>query len=123
MTSINALEAGIESAGWNRAEPAGAIGRAGVLDARLRAGWLIDSAFGEDAHWHARGGLRWASLPLGAARIYVGVELERGDVSASAYAAGALLPRGWDVRVEVRHDEQLFSVDPRARLVVATLRY
>jgi hypothetical protein len=123
VTSINVLEAGVESAGWNRAEPGVALGRAGALDAQVRGGWLIDSTFGEDAHWHARGGMRWASPELGPARAYVSVGLERGDVSGSAYALGALLPRGWDVRVEVRHDEQLFSSDNRARLAVATLRY
>ena len=123
VTSINVLEAGVESSGWNRAEPGGAAGRAGALDAQLRAGWLIDSAFGEDDRWHARGAVRWASPALGAARIYVSLGLERGDVSGSAYAVGALLARGWDVRVEVLHDEQWFSVDRRARLAVATLRY
>lgn len=123
VTSIDVLEAGVESSGWNRAEPGVALGRAGALDAQLRAGWLIDSAFGEDARWHARGGVRWASPEFGPARVYLAAGLERGDVSGSAYAAGTLLPRGWDVKVEVRHDEQLFSVDRRARLLVATLSY
>jgi hypothetical protein len=67
--------------------------------------------------------LRWASPELGSARIYLSMALERGDVSGSDYALGTLLPRGWDLRVEVLHDEQLFSVDRRARLAVATLRY
>jgi hypothetical protein len=123
VTSLNALEGGVESAGWNRAEPSQPLGRFGDLDAQLRAGWLIDSAFGEDTAWHARGGARWASPLLGAARIYLFAQLERGDVSASAYAAGLLLPRGWDVKVEFRHDEQLYSAKQRARVAVATLRY
>jgi hypothetical protein len=123
VTSINVLEIGVESAGWNRAEAGVALGRAGALDAQVRAGWLIDSAFGEDARWHARGAARWASPALGPARLYVSFGLERGDVSGSAYAFGALLPRGWDVSVEFLHDEQLFSVERRARLAIATLRY
>jgi len=123
VTSINVLEGGVESAGWDRAEPSQPLGRFGDLDAQLRAGWLIDSAFGEDTAWHARGGVRWASPPFGAARAYVSAQLERGDVAASSYAAGFLLPRGWDVKVEFRHDEQLYSVDDRPRVVVATLRY
>jgi hypothetical protein len=123
VTSINVLEAGVESAGWNRAEPGVALGRAGAIDAQVRAGWLIDSTFGEDASWHARGGVRWSSPELGSARIYVSIGLERGDVAGSTYALGTLLPRGWDLRVEVLHDEQLFSVDRRARVAVATLRY
>jgi hypothetical protein len=123
VTSINVLEAGVESAGWDRAEPGVPFFRAGAIDAQLRAGWLINSAFGEDTGWHARGGLRWASPPMGTARIYAEAGLERGDVSGSAYALGALLARGWDVRLEVRHDEQLFSADRRAHLAIATLRY
>jgi hypothetical protein len=123
VTSINVLEGGVESAGWDRTEPGIPFFRAGDIDAQLRAGWLIDSSFGEDTEWHARGGVRWASPPMGSARIYAAAELERGDVSRSAYALGALLARGWDVRVEVRHDEQLFSADRRAHLAIATLRY
>jgi hypothetical protein len=123
VTSINVLEPGLESAGWNRAEPSIPFFRAGAIDAQLRAGWLIDSAFGEDTDWHARFGLRWASPPMGSVRIYAQAGLERGDVSGSAYAIGLLLPRGWDARVEARHDEQLFSADRRANLAIATLRY
>jgi hypothetical protein len=123
ITSINVLEAGITSDGWDRAEPSGWVGRAGAIDASLRAGWLIDSSFGEDVGWHARGGVRWASPELGPVRLYAQASLEEGDVEASAYAVGALLPRGWDLRFEARHDQQLFSADKRARLAVATLRY
>jgi hypothetical protein len=123
ITSINVLETGVESNGWNRAEPSGFVGRAGAFDARVRAGWLIDSAFGEDTGWHARAGARWSFPGQGPSRGYVLAELERGDVAESVYAAGAMLPRGWDVRVEVRHDEQLFSVDRRAQLAIVTLRY
>ncbi len=123
VTSINVLETGVESAGWNRSEPGVLLGRAGAIDVQLRAGWLIDSSFGEDASWHAYGGVRWASPELGPARIYLSAAAERGDVGGSAYAVGVLLPRGWDVRVEVRHDEQIFSADQRATLGIGTLRY
>ena len=123
VTSLNVLEAGIESPGWNREDPGVAIGRAGWLDAALRAGWLIDSAFGEDTWWHARGGARWSSPAIGASHAFLSAEVERGDVGGSAYAIGALLPRGWDVRVEARHDEQWFAADRRALLGIVTLRY
>ena len=123
VTSINVFEGGVDSAGWDRAEPSGLTGRAGSLDARLRAGWLIDSAFPGDARWHARGGARWAFPALRRVRFYLSADFERGRVAASRYAAGALLPRGWDLRIEVLHDEQLFSADPRARVVLAGLRY
>jgi len=123
VTSLNVLETGFETPGWNREGPGLPLGRAGDLDARLRAGWLIDSAFGEDTAWHARGGVRFA-FPGGArTRAYVSGALERGDVAGSAYAVGALLPRGWDVRLEVLHDEQLYAADRRLLLAVATLRY
>lgn len=123
VTSIDVLEAGVESSGWNRDEPGISIGRAGDIDVQLRAGWLIDSSFGKDSWWHARGGVRWASPSLGPTRITVSAALERGDVSGSRYAAGLLLPRGWNVEVEFRHDEQLFSAYQRARLLTASLRY
>jgi hypothetical protein len=67
--------------------------------------------------------VRWASPPWARVRLYLSAELERGDVDASDYAAGLLLPRGWDLRVEVAHDEQLFSADQRGTLGVATLRF
>jgi hypothetical protein len=124
VASINVLEGGIESGGWARAEPGIALGRAGGIDFRVRAGWLIDSSFGEDDRWHARAGARWASPAWGGAvRGYVSAMLERGDVSASSYAVGLLLPRGWDVRAEARHDEQLYSADRRALLGLATLYF
>ncbi len=123
IASINVLEAGIESGGWDRAEPGGFQGRAGYFDARLRAGWLIDSTFGQDESWHARAGARWSSPPLGATHVYASAQVERGDVGGSAYSVGALLPRGWDLRLEARHDEQLFAADKRAKLFIATLRY
>jgi hypothetical protein len=123
VTSINVFEGGVESDGWNRAEPGGFVGRAGALDAKVRLGWLADSAFGLDERWHARVGARWASPELGVVRVYTVAELERGDVGGSWYAAGVLLPRGWDVRVEVRHDEQLYSSEQRAKLAIVALRY
>lgn len=123
VTSINVLEGGVESSGWDRALPGGPSGGWGALDAQLRAGWLINSAFGEDADWHARAGVRWASPVLGAVRLYVTARLERGDVGGSAYAAGVMWPRGWDLRLEVLHDEQLYAADRRTGLAVVTLRY
>jgi hypothetical protein len=123
VTSINVVEAAIETIGWRRSTPGVELGRAGAVDLSLRAGWLVDSAFGEDAAWHARGGVRWSSPEWHATRLYVSAAAERGDVDASAYAVGALLPREWDLRVEVGHDEQLYSADDRGVFAVATLRF
>ncbi len=124
VASLNVLEGGIETAGWARPEPGVALGRAGGIDFRVRAGWLIDSTFGENDRWHARAGVRWAGPAWGGAvRAYAEAHLERGDVSASSYAVGLLLPRGWDVRAEARHDEELYSSDRRALLGIATLYF
>jgi len=123
VTSINVLEAAVETAGWRRAEPGVALGRLGAIDLSVRAGWLVDSAFGEDTPWHARGGVRWSTPPWGPVRAYLSAAAERGDVEASAYALGMLLPRGWDVRVEALHDRQLFATDQRGIYGIATLRY
>jgi hypothetical protein len=111
VTSINVLEGGIESEGWNRAEPGVELGKLGAIDARLRAGWLIDSSFGEDVGWHARGGVRFSSPPLGPTRITVTAALERGDVASSCYGAGVLLPRNWDLELQFRHDEHVVQLE------------
>lgn len=124
VASLNVLEGGVETGGWGRAEPGVALGRAGGIDFRVRAGWLIDSTFGEDDRWHARAGVRWAGPAWGGVvRAYAAALVERGDVSASSYAVGLLLPRGWDVRAEARHDEELYSADRRAFLGIATLYF
>jgi hypothetical protein len=123
VTSINVLQAGIESAGWNRPEPSVLLGRAGALDLLARAGWVADSTLGSDADWQVTGGLRYASPPWGLVRFYATVEAERGNAEGSTYAIGVLLPRGFDVRIASCHDEELFSSDQRALLGIATLRF
>ena len=123
VTSIDVLEGAVETAGSFGAEPALDFGRAGGLDLSLRAGWLVDSAFGEDEAWHARGGIRWATPAWRGVRLYVAAAAERGDVASSSYGLGTLLPRGWDVRVEVAHDEELMSADTRGVFAVATRRF
>lgn len=123
VESDNVIEAGIESSGWNRAEPGVDLGRAGAVDLRVRAGWVLDSTFDPDVAWHARGGLRWSSPDWRGVRLYASAEAERGDVAGSRYALGLLLPRGWDTAVEQRHDVALYSGDRRALLGVATLRF
>ncbi|HEX4823210.1 MAG TPA: hypothetical protein VFV19_02750 [Candidatus Polarisedimenticolaceae bacterium] len=123
VTSIDVLEGAIETKGFLGAEPALDFGRAGGLDLSFRAGWLIDSAFGEDESWHARGAIRWATPPWHGARLYLAAAAERGDIASSSYGLGALLPSQWDVRVEIAHDEQLLSGDTRGIFGIATRRF
>lgn len=125
VTSIDVVEAGFETQGYRRGAASGLdLGRAGTLALRVRAGWLVDSAFGEHERWHARGAARWLLPGLrGSVRPYVGAASERGDIGGSAYDAGLALPRGWDVRVEKRHDEQLYARDRRLLLALATLYF
>jgi hypothetical protein len=127
VTSLNVLEAGVETEGYGRGDPGvplGRLGRAGGIDLRVRAGWLISNGFGEDARWHARAAARWTSPEIARdLRALVESAWEGGARGGTSYAAGLLLPRGWQVRVELRHDEQLYSDDRRALLGTATLYF
>ncbi|HUC44045.1 MAG TPA: hypothetical protein VMR65_08405 [Candidatus Sulfotelmatobacter sp.] len=124
VTSINVFEGGIETPGYGKAEPGLPLGAAGGLDARLRAGWLASSAFGEDVRYNVRGGLRWSSPDLSPdVRLYVAFEFESGDADRAIAAIGTSLPRGWDVRIETRHEEQLFGREDRSLMGVATLYF
>jgi hypothetical protein len=119
VTSINVLEAGVDTPGWDR--PVGPRDRRRVvLDGSLRGGYLVDSSFGEEERWHVRGGARVA-FPLGRAGVapYLLVELEDGDVQRQRYALGVDLPSGIDLRAEYRDDDQYFGEDRTAAVVTA----
>lgn len=123
VTSINVLELGYETLYWQRPaqRPRGNHGW-GVLDGRVRAGFLLASSFGETTRWHLRGGLRW-SLPVrGRAPLpYLLVEGDTGDVDRWLVAVGLAVLRNLELQVEYRTDEQYFAADQRA--VLATARY
>lgn len=124
VTSINVFEGGIETPGYGKAEPGLPLGRAGGLDARLRAGWLASSAFGEEVRYNVRGGVRYSSPDLSPdVRLYAAFEFEAGDADRAIAAIGTSLPRGWDVRIETRHEEQLFGREDRSLMGVATLYF
>jgi len=113
-TSINVVEIGLDTDGWARPTRR----RPGTLDARARAGWLIDSSFGERDHWHARGGLRWV-LPAPVRHpVDIGVEAEVGDVERWIASTGISVGAGWEVRLERLRDDQLSSADRRAWLLL-----
>jgi hypothetical protein len=111
VTSLNVLELGGETRDWWRSGPRKIRHAWGTLDGRFRVGYLIDSSFGEDRRWNARGGARW-TLPIGG-RInpFVTVRAEFGDIERETYAVGVSVPRGWDFQLEYREDEQYFSED------------
>lgn len=124
ITSINVVEAGLETEGWGRVGRRGANLSWGALDGRLRLGYLIDSSFGEQRRWHARGGLRFM-LPLGGARPapYLLLEAEAGDVANELFAIGAALSERWEVQVERREDEQYYGPETTALLLMARLGF
>ncbi len=114
VTAINVLETGVETRGWDR--PGRDAAR--TLEARFRAGYLIDSNFGERRRWHARGGLRWR-VPLARDRVapFVLLEAETGDVDRRLYALGLAPAAAVELRVEYREDDQFFGRDRDALLL------
>ncbi len=120
VTSLNVIEAGIESA-----ERYGAARRRGpgiTFDGWLRLGYLLDSSFGEDERAHARGGVRLA-LPWGGARLvpYALAAGEAGDVLNAKLGLGTTVGRQLEIEVEFRSDDQLFARD--SRVLLCTARY
>ncbi len=124
VTSLNVLEVGHESDAWE-AIPGESRGGFGRLDWRARAGWLIDSAFGEDDVWHLRGGARWSRrVPSRALVPFVSGELEAGDVTSIRLAVGCLaVDRGWEGRLEWSRDEQWFRSDDSVLSLSLAARY
>ena len=120
VTSINVLEAGIESVAWERPGRRPPERSWGRLDYRARAGYLIDSAFGEERRWHARAGLRWRAPLDRPWQPYVSVEFEAGDVERAIYAAGTSPANGVDLQLEWRDDDQFFGSDGTALLLTAS---
>jgi hypothetical protein len=119
ITSINVLEAGIETDGWHDAGARLPLQRWGRIDARARFGYLLDSTFGEDRRWHVRGGLRWRMpLAVGPLKPFVAVEAEAGDVERQSYALGASLGEALSAQLEYRDDEQYFGSDRTALLLL-----
>jgi hypothetical protein len=118
ITSLNALELGLETAEWWRPGKRRPRGRA-RLDAMARAGLLIDSSLGEDDGWHVRGGLRWTLGGLERAQPYVLVEAEAGGVDRQSYAVGVAPAPALDLQLEYRSDDQYFGRDRTAWLLTA----
>jgi hypothetical protein len=120
ITSWNVVEVGVESEGFRHGtrDP-------GALDARLRAGYVLDSSFGEDRRWQARAAVRW-TLPFyapGSALPFVEGEIEEGDASVRQAAAGIGFENGLELAVSWLDDPQRFVADSTALLGTATLRF
>ncbi len=120
VTSVDAVELGIETENWHRPGKRGATLSAVAIDARARIGLLVDSDFGKNDALRARIGSRVA-FPLGAAlpAPFLRAELEEGDVSARHYAIGASIGAQLDIEIGRHSDEQWFSRDRRFWLFVA----
>lgn len=121
VTSVNVLEVGHDSTDWD-APPSDDA--AVVLDWRIRAGALLDSAFGEEERWHVRGGLRAAIRRASSDLVpFAQVEGEAGDVGAYRLAVGTFLPGGSDVRLEWARDDQWFRSNRSVVTLSATVRF
>jgi hypothetical protein len=124
VTSLNVLEIGHDSVAWEGI-PGEAPSRWGSLDWRARAGWLIDSSFGENDPWHLRAGLRWSRrLPSRGFAPFVSGEVEAGDVTSLRVAVGCLaVASGWEARLGWAEDEQWFRSDDSALFLSVAARY
>jgi len=112
VTSINVLEAGLETDRYNRTrETAG-------FDWRFRAGYLVDSAFGNEDDWHVRGGARYLfPASLGRWMPFARVELEAGEVERQNYRLGLLHRSGVETWMEYLDDDQFFGANKDAFMV------
>lgn len=108
VTSRNVAEVGFETAGWT------GRARARTFDTRVRAGYLLESSFGESRRWNLRAGARYAGHSWGRAVPWLSVDFEEGDASARRAAAGLGFERGFEVRADYRREEQFFGNDDSA---------
>lgn len=118
ITFINVIEIGAETAGWGRS---GRTRRR--IGARLRAGYLASSSFGEERRWHVRTGARWTPLPARERQPFLQVEAEAGDLERYLFALGIAVAEDVELRLEYREDEQYFGADRNAALFMARLGF
>lgn len=117
VTSINVLEAGLETGRYGRfRENSG-------LDWRVRAGYLVDSAFGEEERWHVRGGIRYLLHTGTRWSPFLELEGEAGDVNRTVARAGVLHGSGPGFHLEYLDEDQFFGADKTAWLLQATYLY
>jgi hypothetical protein len=112
VTSINVLEAGLETDRYGRVrETAG-------FDWRFRAGYLVDSTFGNEDDWHVRGGARYLfPASFGRWMPFARVELEAGEVERQNYRLGLLHRSGVETWLEYLDDDQFFGTENDAFLI------
>jgi len=115
ITTINVFEAGVETP--QRFVPAGIRGARRFFDGWGRLGFVYDSSFSEE-DWHARGGFRFG-VPVAGVAPYVVAEIETGGASSSLLGAGLGIGPRLEIQLEFRDDEQLFSADRSAVLLMA----
>ena len=118
VTSINVLETGIETHGWRRPGRRQISDGWDHLDGRIRVGYVLDSEFGLDRRVNAFGGLRWTIVGRGPMPFLSGL-VEVGDVDRHALSLGISPSANLDLQLQYLDDEQLFSVDSSAVLLLA----
>ena len=117
VTSTDVVEGGIETDRWERPLAPSEIGPRGRLDGRFRAGYLVDSDFGEDRRLQAHLGVRYL-LPWHPRgwTPFLRLDLEDGDVGRRGCGLGLLHRGGLEIRAEYRRDDQYFGTDRTAVL-------
>ncbi len=116
ITSINVFELGIER------DRHFLPGRRDGLEAWARVGYLLNSSFGEDRQWHARGGVRYDIPRKGdGPAVFAAVEAEAGDVERETYAVGLTAGEDLEFQLSYRSDSQYFARDRTA--ILLTTRY
>ncbi len=124
VTSINVLEAGIETDGWRARVGHSQTSGWGAIEAMARFGYLLDSAFGEERRWHVRGGIRWSPpFKPGPLLPFLSIEAEAGDIERQIYAAGVAIAEFYSCQLEFRNDAQLFGEDRTALLLLGSYSF
>jgi len=120
VTSMNVIDLGISTPDADRPGLRRPRSRRGTLEGAAHAGYVLDSSFGEDRHWHVRGSARWSLRPRGDRfGPYLRAEAEAGDADRYAVAVGASVTAACDLEIQFRSDEQYASRDRDAFLALA----
>ncbi len=127
--SVNILEVGISSKGWERRNlmdgqtiEIGSLDGKAVLNFLARAGFLINSSFGEERRWNLKCGLR-IDFPFEKSKFspFLSAFWEGGDASRKEFTAGFRTPLDVDLSFQYKKDEQYYGEDDDAFLILASL--
>ncbi len=129
INSVNIIEVGVSSKGWESKSimdghtiGIGTLDGRAVLNFLARAGFLINSTFGEERRWNLKGGLR-IDFPIDKSGFtpFLSAFWEGGDASRKEFTAGFRTPLDIDLAFQYKKDEQYYGADDDAFLILASL--